>query len=166
MEGDILSNRLENLRTVVERLIMEFQPGNRSYFVSHLYGVSEYAALLAFRRDMNPEISATCGMLHDIYQITAGTTKDHAKKGAKVAKKVLINTGLYNNEEIEIITTAIKRHSKKKKTHEPYDEILKDADVLSHQLYNTGFPIIKKDKLRYESLLVELGCKPVVSYYD
>ena len=156
-----MSNRLENLRTIVEKLIMEYQPRNSSYFITHLYGVSEYAALLAYRRDLNPELASTCGMLHDIYQVTAGTTNDHGKKGAKVAKKILKSMGLYSNEEIEIIRTAIKRHSKKKKIHEPYDELLKDADVLSHQLYNTGFPIINKEKVRYENLLVELGCKPV-----
>ena len=146
----------------MERLIQECQPSNSSYFVTHLYGVSEYAALLAFRRDLDPELASTCGMLHDIYQVTAGTTNKHGKKGAKVAKRILRQLGLYSDEEIFIVTTAISRHRKKRKIQEPYDEVLKDADVLSHQLYNTGFTVTKKERIRFELLLVELGCKSAV----
>ena len=153
-----MANRLENLRDEVDSLIFKYQPYNVRYFITHLYSVSEYCALLAKRRSLDPELAATSGMLHDIYQITAGTIEEHAVKGAAEAEKILKAMNAYNNEEIAVITTAISRHSKKRKFHDPYDELLKDADVMSHCFYNTDFPFIEKDALRYSKILVELGC--------
>ena len=154
-----MSNRLEHLRYIVDNLIMENTPYQRRYFTVHLYEVSCFCTLLALRRGLDPELAATCGMLHDIYQITAGTIEQHAIEGAKVAEEILRSTKSYSDEEIEIIATAISWHSKKRKVHTPYDELLKDADVLSHCLYNTDYPIIEKDAVRYRNLLEELGCK-------
>ena len=159
-------NRLEKLRSKINDLIME-SGDYASEFYIHLYSVSMFGALLALRRGLNPEIAATCGMLHDIYQITAGTSEQHAVEGAKVAEKILRQTGLYSDEEIEIITTAISWHSKKRKFHGPYDELLKDADVMNHFLYNTDisaqyvniFHYLEKGEARYESILSELGIK-------
>ena len=154
-------NRLEKLRSEIDRLIMIYQPHNSRYFINHLYGVSEYCSLLALKRGLNMELAAASGMLHDIYQVTAGTTNKHAVKGAQVAKSILEDIGLYSDDEIEIITTAITWHSKKKKIHGEYDELLKDADVMSHQLYSTSYPIAEKEKVRYEKLLEEFGCSPI-----
>ena len=151
-------NRLEKLRYEIDKLILERQPNNVRYFINHLYGVSEYCALLAVRRNLDPELAATCGMLHDIYQITGGTIEHHAVKGAAEAERILKSMDAYSDEEIAIITTAISRHSKKRKFHEPYDELLKDADVMSHCFYNTDYQVIEKDAARFESLLEELGC--------
>ena len=156
-----MANRLEKLRSEIDRLILKHQPRHMRYFVNHLYGVSEYCALLAVRRGLDPELAAASGMLHDIYQITAGTIEEHAVNGAKEAKGILKSLKAYSNEEIDIITTAISRHSKKRKFHEPYDEVLKDADVMSHCFYNTDYPPIEKDALRYAKLLIELGCDSV-----
>jgi len=70
---------------------------------------------------------------------------------------------LYNDEEISIITTAISRHSDKDIIQGPYDEILKDGDVMSHCLYNNDYPINKKEIERYRNILNELGCKVSVN---
>ena len=163
-----MRNRLEALRFKVDDLILE--SGERAgEFFSHLYSVSKFAALLALKRGLNPEIAQAAGMLHDIYQVTAGTSGQHGAKGAIVAEEILRNLGLYSDEEIEIITTAIHWHSKKRKFHGPYDELLKDADVMCHFFYNTDFPKnhlhlfphLEKGKARYESLLLELGIKQI-----
>jgi len=151
-------NRLERLRHKIDKLIVKHQPYAARDFTIHLYGVSEYCTLLAIRRELDPEIAATCGMLHDIYQITGGTVEEHAVKGAVEAEKILRSMDSYSDEEIAVITTAISRHSKKRKFHDPYDELLKDADVLSHSLYNTDYLLIEKDTARYYKLLEELGC--------
>jgi len=138
---------------------MDRQAERCQYFFVHLYSVSKFASLLAFRRGLDPELAATCGMLHDIYQITDGLLEDHAVKGAEVARQMLEGIGLYSDEEIEIITTAISIHSKKRKVHPgAYDELLKDADVLSHCLYDPDYPVIEKEALRFQNLLAELGC--------
>ena len=154
-----MANRLEVLRIEIDRLIMENQEKEARYFISHLYGVSHFCTLLAFRRGQNAELAAISGMLHDIYQITHSTLKKHAVKGAKVAKKILKAQGAYSDNEISLITTAISRHSDKESIHEPFDETLKDADVMSHSLYNPDFPVLEKEILRYKNIMMELGCK-------
>ena len=159
-----MNNRLEELRFVVKNLILENGHSVAEFF-SHLYSVSKFAAMLALKRGLNPEIAATCGMLHDIYQVTAGTSEQHGAKGAVVAEEILRQLGLYSDEEIKIITTAIHWHSKKRKVHGPYEELLKDADVMCHFFYNTDFPVkymgmfphLEKGRARYENLLAEFG---------
>jgi len=155
-----MANRLEKLRDKIDRLIMKHQPYNARHFYIHLYGVSEYCSLLAVRRGLDPELAAASGMLHDIYQITEGTIDEHAVRGAVEAEKILESMKAYSKEEIAIITTAISRHSKKRKFHDPYDELLKDADVMSHCFYNLDSTFIEKDILRYQKILEELGCNP------
>ena len=149
-------NRLEALRYKVNRLIDENCPDEVFYFVSHLYGVSRFCVLLAQMRGLNAELAATCGMLHDIYQVTEGIIQEHAVKGAVIAEGILKSMGQYSEEEISIITKAISKHNKKRKIHEPYCELLKDADVLEHNLYNPGFPVLEKEMVRYNNLCKEL----------
>jgi hypothetical protein len=43
-------------------------------------------------------------------------------------------------------------------THGPLEEILKDADVMQHCLYDPGY-VSKKEKDRYKKLRKELGIK-------
>jgi len=97
-------------------------------------------------------------MLHDIYQVMPGELENHGEKGAVYAEKLLKHSKLYKEDEIATITSAISKHSKKRKIHEPYDELLKDADVLSHCLYNPDFHVEEKEQERYKNLLIELGC--------
>jgi len=153
-----VSNRLEHLRYTIDRLIMKKQPYQARYFFTHLYSVSYFCTLLAHRRGLDPEIASTAGMLHDIYQVTSGITEKHALHGSAESEKILKSMQSYTEEEIKIIVSAVKNHSKKRKVHEPYDEILKDADVLSHSLYNVNYAVIEKDAQRYKNLLAELGC--------
>jgi len=153
-----LLSRLELLRGEVIRLIYSNCPNESHYFIPHLYGVSSFCVLLAKRRGLDAELAAACGLLHDIYQVTHGTISNHAVNGAVIADEILRAIGYYSEEEIRVITTAVSKHSKKRKFHEPYDELLKDADVLDHSLHNPNHPIIDKEKLRYENLMIELGC--------
>jgi len=154
-----MENRLETLRLKIDRLIKEKQPERDSYFFVHLYGVSQFCALLALKRNLNAELAATCGMLHDIYPVLSGSYENHGIKGAEQAEKILKTMNLYDDDEISIISSAISRHSDKNIIQGPYDEILKDGDVMSHCLYNPGFPINEKEIERYKNILNELGCK-------
>ena len=158
-----MENRLEVLRSEIDKLIMETQPEKDKFcytrlFVSHLYGVSHFCALLAVRRKLNVELAVTCGMLHDIYSLTHDSSKNHAVKGSEQAKSLLISLNLYTDEEIDLITAAVSRHSDKDSIHEPYDELLKDADVLSHCFYNPDFAPDSWEVERYKKLLAELRC--------
>jgi len=152
-----MENRLEIVREKIDRLIFEKQPGKIRHFVEHLYSVARYCSLLAIKRNLNTEIAMTCGMLHDIYRVTDNTAENHDIMGAERATEILKATNLYNDEEIAIITVAISRHCDKSAIHEPYDEVLKDADVLSHCFYNPDFPVDEREVKRYQDLLDELG---------
>jgi len=157
-----MESRLELLRNKIDKLIITKQPYENRHFTVHLYGVAGFCALLALKRNLDAELAVTCGMLHDIYQITHGTIEEHAKLGAFEAKRILTDMGSYSKKEIEIITFAISKHSKKRTVHDqPYAELLKDADVLSHCLYDPDYPVIEKEIVRYERLLTELGCGKV-----
>jgi len=145
----------------IDKIIMDRQADRCKDFYVHLYSVSMFCSLLALRRGLNPELAATCGMLHDIYQVTDGIIENHAILGAEKAKQLLEDMGLYSNDEIKIIITAISTHGKKRKIHDnAYAELLKDADVLSHCLYDADYPVIDKEVLRFNSLLTELRCTP------
>ena len=157
-----MENRLETLRIEIDRLIFEKQPEKIRFFIEHLYSVARYCALLALKRDLNPEIAMTSGMLHDIYRVTNNTAENHDVMGAEKATEMLETINLYNDEEIAVITTAISRHGDKSSIHEPYDEILKDADVLSHCFYNLDLPVSEWEAERYKNLLIELGCNTAV----
>jgi 8-oxo-dGTP pyrophosphatase MutT (NUDIX family) len=157
-EDMLLENRLEKLRLEVDRLIRDKQPEREKYFFSHLYGVSDFCALLAIRRNLDAEIAAACGMLHDIYQVTSGSTENHAVKGAEQAGGILRALGLYSDDEIALIADAISKHSDKSTIHEPMAEVLKDADIMHHCLYYSANPVPENEIERYTNILVELGC--------
>ena len=155
-----MENRLETLRIEIDKLIFEKQPEKIRFFIEHLYSVARYCSLLALKRKLNPEIAMTSGMLHDIANVNGSGGDNHALKGAEEAEDFLRTIKLYSDEDITIITTAISRHSDKGAVHEPYDEILKDADVLSHCFYNPDFPVSDWEIERYTNLLIELGRSP------
>ena len=152
-----MENRLETLRCEIDKLIEKEDWEKTRMYISHMYGVARFCALLAMKRNMNVELAATCGMLHDIYYMAGGSSDNHALKGAKQAEAILKAMNAYSDDEINIISTAIARHSDKKSVHQPYDELLKDADVMDHCLYNVDFPIAKREVFRHNQLLSEFG---------
>jgi uncharacterized protein len=152
-----MENRLEILRNKIDNLIKH---DDIRMCISHMYGVARFCTLLAMKRNMDVELATTCGMLHDIFYMTGGSPDNHAVDGAKQAEKILKSMNLYSNDEIRLITTAISRHSEKNVIHEPYDELLKDADVMDHCFYNADFPIAEREMGRYKSLLKEFGFAP------
>ncbi|MCL2079737.1 MAG: HD domain-containing protein [Oscillospiraceae bacterium] len=147
-----MGNRLETLRNRIDKFINH---DDIRMCISHTYGVAQFCTLLAMKRNMDVELATTCGMLHDIHWITGGSSDNHASKGAEQAKIILKAMNTYSDGEIELITTAILKHSDKKSVDEPYDELLKDADVMNHCLYNADFPIAKSELVRYKNLLRE-----------
>ena len=153
-------NRLETLRNEIDHLILKGNSDNIRMYISHMYGVGRFCTLLAMKRNMNTELATTCGMLHDICYMTGGGTDNHAVKGAKQAKAILESMNTYSEDEIKTITAAISNHSDKATVHGPYDELLKDADVMEHCLYNADFPIAEWEIVRYNNLVKEFGLTP------
>ncbi|MDD7794272.1 HD domain-containing protein [Clostridium sp. 'White wine YQ'] len=151
-------NRLEEIRKLINNILIE---GNiseeKSGVFAHLYGVSNTCSLLALKRGLNVEISAVIGMLHDISTYKTHYTPEHGILGAIEAKKILEESKLFNENEITIVCSAISKHSNKNDIDNEYDEVLKDADVLQHYLYNTSFEVNEKEKDRLSKILSELG---------
>lgn len=152
-----MENRLERLRNEIDKIVLTEKSDQIRTYLSHMYGVARFCTLLAMKRNLNVELATTCGMLHDIFYMSGGASDDHAAKGAEQAETILKAMRSYSDDEIKLVTTAIARHSDKKHVHEPYDELLKDADVMDHCLYNTAFPIAQHEMERYHNLLIEFG---------
>ena len=152
-----MKNRLEALRNEIDKLICKENWDETRMYISHMYGVARFCTLLAMKRNLNAEIATTCGMLHDIYYMTGGSSDDHALNGAVQTKDILKGMNAYNDEEIKIICAAVLNHSEKKAVHGPYDELLKDADVMDHCFYNAAFPIAEWEVSRYSNIRAEFG---------
>ena len=152
-----MENRLETLRNEIDGLILKGDLKDIRVYVSHMYGVARFCTLLAMKRNMNIELATTCGMLHDICYMTGRGSQNHQLRGAEQAEEILKAMNLYSDDEINIITSAISKHGDKGTVHEPYDELLKDADVMDHCLYNADFSIEKWEEVRYKNLLTEFG---------
>ena len=127
----------------------------------HLYGVSETSALLAGRRCLSATTAAVAGMLHDIYTYRTGLQQLHAPSSAEDARVILRDLGLFSQEEQLTIHSAILRHSDKERVDGPYDELLKDADVLQHYLHDPtkSFPAPVAQRIR--AVAAELGLPAV-----
>ena len=130
-------NRLEKIRQVVDAVLarQEDVEERRCGYV-HLYGVSTLSTLLAMKRGLDPELASVAGMLHDIYSYRTKLTQYHAHNSEEDARVILRDSGLFTEEEQRLIRSAIFHHSDKMQVHQPYDELLKDADVVQHYLYN------------------------------
>lgn len=150
--------RMDQLRTVVDSVLVSQEDSRLriSGFV-HLYGVSALGAQLALRRGLNPEVASAAGMLHDIYTYRTGLTVNHAHNSEEDARPILRDLGLFTAEEQRLIRKAIFRHSIKATTHESYDEVLKDADVLQRYLHNADEPVEPAAYQRLQRVAAELG---------
>ena len=123
----------------------------------HLYGVAQACAMIAQKRRENAELAVVAGMLHDISSYQTMDRRDHAHKGAAMAKEILEKLGLFAGTEIDLICDAIYRHSDKAEKHPPLAEILIDADVFQHCFYNPLIAPAAHEKERFEVLKKEFG---------
>lgn len=151
-------DRIEKIRAVMDGVLLEItDEKERQNAAVHLYGVSQYCAMLAMKRGEDVELAVIAGMMHDIYSYSAMETKDHAHKGAEMARGILISMDAFSDQEVEQICSAVYHHSSKRKVHAALDEVLKDADVLAHCLYHPGLEVVDKEKKRWDDLKKELG---------
>ncbi len=151
-------NRIEKLREYIDEILLNMNDiEERRHAYMHLYGVSQACALIALKRNQHVELATMAGMLHDLYAYKTGIRKNHAENGAILAREILEELNLTSKEETELICSAIRNHSSKKKKHSAFDEVLIDADVLQHRLYNVDLPPIEKEIKRYDALIEEFG---------
>lgn len=151
-------DRLEKVRKLINNILIEDKvTEEKSGVFAHLYGVSNTCTLIALKRGLNVELCAIIGMLHDISTYKTQYTPDHGILGAIEARKILEEIELFNENEIEVVCGAISKHSNKYNIDNEYDEVLKDAYVLQHYLYNTSFKVNEKEKDRLSKILSEFG---------
>ncbi len=103
----------------------------KEYFLVHAPMCITICQMLALKRGLSEESAIVIGALHDIGEIMEKTREEHAHKGIKHAKKILEDNGKFNDEEIEIIASAVGKHSNKDRKDNEYDELIKDADTLA-----------------------------------
>ncbi len=152
-------NRIEILRKYIDEVLLNMTDvEERRHAYLHLYGVAQACTLIALKRGEDAELATMVGMLHDIYSYAKADTKDHAHKGAILAREILASLRITNNDETEMICDAIYTHGEKEATHSDFNEVLKDADVLQQCLYNPTIEIQAPErKNRYERLKREFG---------
>lgn len=154
----MVMNRIEILRKYIDNMLLNMPDDEeRRCAYVHLYGVAQYCALIALKCGENAELATMAGMLHDVYSYAKMDTKDHAHKGAAMAKEILTSLEITNDDETKVICDAIYTHSEKELVHSDFNEILIDADVLQHCLYNPMLEIMPHEKSRYEKLKTEFG---------
>lgn len=113
--------------------------------------------MIAMKRSENVELATIAGMLHDIYSYSTMDTKDHAHKGSLMAREILNSLHIFDGKEIDMICSAIYNHSGKGVRHSSFDEVLIDADVMQHCLYNPLLDAAEHEKVRFENLKSEFG---------
>lgn len=151
-------NRIEKVREYVDSVLLQMSDTTeRRCGYIHLYGVSQACTLIALKRNENAELATIAGMLHDIYTYSTMDSKDHAHKGAAMAREILTSLQSFADNEIDMICNAIYNHSSKGSKQSSFDEVLIDADVLQHCLYNPLFDVAEHEKQRYENLGLEFG---------
>ena len=152
-------SRLKELRKVVgdklRESITDAEKLEKAY--AHLYGVSLAATVIAEKRGENSELASMSAMLHDIAAYVNGTYDDHAHRGADLAREILLRNALATPKEIDQICSAIYHHDDKQLTDEPFDEVLKDADVMHHTFDDLSKPVKEKELARYRALREEFG---------
>lgn len=153
-------NRIEKLREYIDTILLNMTDiEERRCAYVHLYGVAQSCAMLALKRGEDVELATMAGMLHDIYSYANMDTREHARKGSAMARGILKGLQLAGEDEIDAICDAIATHSDKAGVHPSFNEVLCDADVLQHYLYNPTFEISGPRKARYEKLKQEFGLK-------
>ncbi|MEG1724823.1 MAG: HD domain-containing protein [Anaerovoracaceae bacterium] len=118
----------------------------------HMASSARMAWILALEMDVDPELPACAATVHDFGRILTGKQMNHAEAGFEPVKKFLKGTNLFVDEEIEVISLAVKNHSKKTEVGTYIEEIVKDADVID--CYQYGIPFDREEKrIRYQNWL-------------
>lgn len=151
-------SRLKELRRYVDAELNRMEDADkRISAVNHLYGVSLAATMIAKKRGMDPEIAAMAAMMHDLAAYKSGSYDDHAHKGAELARGILAELAMTDEQETERICSAIYHHDDKLIVDGPMDEVLKDADVIHHCMNDLSKSVKDKEKARFEALCREFG---------
>lgn len=150
-------DKLEQIRRLADDILLGIaDPVERRQGYIHLYGVSSAAGLLALKRGLGPQLGMISGILHDLYRYKTGLAHLHDQNGAEYLRPILRDMGIFSDEELRVILSAIFHHSDKKNYHQPYSELLKDADILQYFLDDPS-QAVPHNATRLQRILPELA---------
>ena len=149
-------SRRELLEAKVSDILSHISsPAERAQACAHLFGTARMAVLIAKKRGLNEDLAYLTGLLHDLWRYKTGISGEHGPNGAVLAGSLLDSTGLFTKAEREMICGAIYFHSEKSRRHLPFDELLKDADILDRMLAEPDEKMTGADAWRAERLTAE-----------
>lgn len=151
-------NRIEIVREYVDDMLLRMTDAEeRRCGYVHLYGVAQACAMIAMKRGVDQELAVIAGMLHDYATYSTMDSREHAQRGAVMARDILNELNVFAQNEIDTVCTAIFNHSDKANIHARLDEVLKDADVWQHCMYDPLVTAARKDSARFAALKQEFG---------
>lgn len=118
----------------------------------HMASCAKLGYLMAEERGADPIIASCACAIHDYGRIITGKQAGHAEAGYLPVQSFLRSTDLFTEEEIDIMSMAVKNHSKKSEVGNIIEEIVKDADVLDFHQYGFEMPREEQQK-RLQRLL-------------
>ena len=113
---------------------------NRKDGLEHLFNVANMAIFLAKIENLDLELAAITGILHDIAAYKYNSHFDHANRSSMLAKAIL----------------TVKNHSFKDKIDDPYSELIKNADLLVQHLNEPNAVFSKDKQLRLNNIFKSL----------
>ena len=151
-------NRIEAVRYEINKLIEKnSDPEIKRIAYVHLYGVAQACAVIAAKRGLDSELAVIAGMLHDIYSYAAGDRINHAERGAAMCRSLMTDMRIFTYDEIKTVFSAVYHHSDKASVHEPFDELLKVADVMQRCYYDPLYAPVQHERERFLKLKTEFG---------
>jgi hypothetical protein len=142
----ITNQRLESVRVLVQEMISSIDcEQQRQEAYVQLYGVSSFASILAMKRGWNPELAAIIGLLHNYYFFKTGVKGFPGPNSADTVRPLLREVNMFTNEELTLILKAIFHQEDRNKVQGPYEEILKDAQVLHSYFQNIRYDLTPQD---------------------
>lgn len=124
-------NRYEQLKDLFFKEIEKNCFGiykQKAYF--HTIQVCTLCQIYARERQLNIEIASIIGLFHDYSQFIHHNSFNHAVISSEMTQQILHQYD-FTEDEINMITTAIRLHSHKQQIDDVYSELIKDADIMA-----------------------------------
>ena len=119
--------------------------------------VDGWVTLLAQRRHLDLELLKISALLHDLARFSYNAPFQHAQKGANLAREILEGMKQFEASKIEQVCQAISHHSDKQRIDTPFDEALKDGDLLARWSVDPSEQFEDDLKQRFNQLKAELS---------
>ena len=130
--------RYEIIKDEVYQILNTNCFGNkRKHGLEHLFSVAAMMKYLAIQNNLNIEIAATIGILHDLATYKLNSSFDHANRSSLIASELLK-----------------KDDSNKERIDDKYSELIKNADLLIQYL-NDPEALLTSEKQKRINRLIE-----------